>query len=138
MSQLGDEIAQSGRIGTTPTSSRRGLIVWLIFCFDVTPRREGRGFPRASGALPASSPTAFAEGGLTPAPQASRLSVPARRGELFTAWRYHAFITDSQVELVQAEKHHREHAIIEQVNAELYDSALAHPLGLVPGQCRPG
>jgi hypothetical protein len=40
---------------------------------------------------------------------------------LFTAWRYHAFITDSQVELVQAEKHHREHAIIEQVNAELYE-----------------
>ena len=31
-------------------------------------------------------------------------NVPERQGELFTAWRYHAFITDSQVELVQAEK----------------------------------
>jgi hypothetical protein len=53
-------------------------------------------------------------------------NVPDRQGELFTAWRYHAFITDSQVQLVQAEKHHREHAIIEQVNADLKDSALAH------------
>jgi Transposase DDE domain group 1 len=49
-----------------------------------------------------------------------------RQGELFTAWRYHAFITDSATELIQAEKHHREHAIIEQVNADLKDSALAH------------
>jgi hypothetical protein len=53
-------------------------------------------------------------------------NVPARQGELFTAWRYHAFITDSLVELVQVEKHHREHAIIEQVNADLKDSAVAH------------
>jgi hypothetical protein len=53
-------------------------------------------------------------------------NVPDGQGELFTAWRYHAFITDSTVELVQAEKHHREHAIIEQVNADLKDSALAH------------
>ena len=53
-------------------------------------------------------------------------NVVAGQGELFTAWRYHAFITDSVVELVQAEKQHREHAIIEQVNADLKDSALAH------------
>jgi hypothetical protein len=60
-------------------------------------------------------------------------NVPERQGELFTAWRYHAFITDSPVELVQAEKHHREHAIIEQVNADLKDSALAHlPSGSFP------
>jgi hypothetical protein len=48
------------------------------------------------------------------------------QGELFTAWRYHAFITDSTLQLVAAEKQHREHAIIEQVNADLKDSALAH------------
>ncbi len=53
-------------------------------------------------------------------------NVAPRQGELFTAWRYHAFITDSALELVQAEKQHREHAIIEQVNADLKDSALAH------------
>jgi hypothetical protein len=46
-------------------------------------------------------------------------NVVAGQGELFTAWRYHAFITDSVVELVQVEKQHREHAIIEQVNADL-------------------
>jgi hypothetical protein len=51
--------------------------------------------------------------------------VPAQ-GELFTAWRYHAFITDSTLELAQAEKQHRQHAIIEQTNADLKDSALAH------------
>ena len=47
------------------------------------------------------------------------------QGELFTAWRYHAFITDSTLQLVAAEKQHRKHAIIEQVNADLNDSALA-------------
>ncbi|MGH3801633.1 MAG: transposase [Pseudonocardiaceae bacterium] len=45
---------------------------------------------------------------------------------LVTAWRHHAFITDSTLHLVQAEKQHRGHAIIEQVNADLTDSALAH------------
>ena len=54
-------------------------------------------------------------------------NVPPRQSELFTAWRYHAFVTDSPLELVQVEKQHREHAIIEQVNADLKDSALAHP-----------
>jgi hypothetical protein len=53
-------------------------------------------------------------------------NVVAGQGELFTAWRYHAFITDSTLQLVQTEKQHREHAIIEQVNADLKDSALAH------------
>jgi hypothetical protein len=53
-------------------------------------------------------------------------NVVADQGELFTAWRYHAFITDSTLQLVAAEKQHREHAIIEQVNADLKDSALAH------------
>jgi hypothetical protein len=53
-------------------------------------------------------------------------NVVAEQGELFTAWRYHAFITDSTLQLVAAEKQHREHAIIEQVNADLKDSALAH------------
>jgi DDE family transposase len=53
-------------------------------------------------------------------------NVVADQGELFTAWRYHAFITDPTLELVAAEKQHRDHAIIEQVNADLKDSALAH------------
>jgi hypothetical protein len=53
-------------------------------------------------------------------------NVVPEQGELFTAWRYHAFITDSALQLTEAEKEHREHAIIEQVNADLKDSALAH------------
>jgi hypothetical protein len=53
-------------------------------------------------------------------------NVAPDQGELFTAWRYHAFITDSTLQLVAAEKQHRQHAIIEQVNADLKDSALAH------------
>ncbi|MGH3783217.1 MAG: IS1380 family transposase [Pseudonocardiaceae bacterium] len=48
------------------------------------------------------------------------------QGELFSTWRYHAFITDSTLQLVAAEKQHRQHAIIEQVNADLKDSAMAH------------
>ncbi|HKR49692.1 MAG TPA: hypothetical protein VJT72_08970 [Pseudonocardiaceae bacterium] len=65
-------------------------------------------------------------------------NIVAAQGELFTAWRYHAFITDSTLQLVAAEKQHREHAIIEQVNADLKDSALEHmPEGHSP-RTRPG
>jgi hypothetical protein len=48
------------------------------------------------------------------------------QGELFVAYRYHAVFTDSPFELVQAEGQHREHAIVEQVFAELNDGPLAH------------
>ena len=48
------------------------------------------------------------------------------QGELFPTWRYHAVFTDSGFTLVQAEAQHRGHAIIEQVFADLNDSALAH------------
>ena len=46
--------------------------------------------------------------------------------ELFTAYRYHAVFTDSPLTLVQAEKTHREHAIIEQVIADVKQGPLAH------------
>ncbi len=46
--------------------------------------------------------------------------------ELFPAWRHHAVLTDSPLELVQAEGQHRDHAIIEQVNAGLYAGPAAH------------
>jgi hypothetical protein len=48
------------------------------------------------------------------------------QGELFPAWRHHAVFTDSPHELVQAEGEHRDHAIVEQVFADLYDGPLAH------------
>jgi hypothetical protein len=46
--------------------------------------------------------------------------------ELFTCWRYHAVLTDSPFEMIQAEAQHRDHAIIEQVFADLSDGPLAH------------
>jgi len=53
--------------------------------------------------------------------------------ELFTIWRYHALFTDSPFELVQAEAQHRDHAIVEQVFADLAGGPLAHlPSGHFP------
>lgn len=46
--------------------------------------------------------------------------------ELFPAWRHHAVLTDSPFETIQAEEHHRDHAIVEQVFADWYDGPLAH------------
>ena len=48
------------------------------------------------------------------------------QGELFTLYRYHSVFTDSPLSLVQAEKTHRAHAIIEQVHADLRSGPLAH------------
>jgi hypothetical protein len=45
---------------------------------------------------------------------------------LFAAWRYHALFTNNPAELIEAEATHRGHAIIEQVIADLKNSALAH------------
>lgn len=48
------------------------------------------------------------------------------QGELFAAHRHHAFITNSTLTTIAADQHHRDHAIIEQVIAELKDGPLAH------------
>jgi hypothetical protein len=48
---------------------------------------------------------------------------------LFDTWRFHAFFTTSDpdtTDTVTADQTHRRHAIIEQVNADLKNSALAH------------
>ena len=50
----------------------------------------------------------------------------AGQGELFRAWRYHAVFTDSPFTMIQAEEHHRDHAVIEQVFADCNDGPLAH------------
>ncbi len=55
------------------------------------------------------------------------------QGELFCAWRYHAVFTDSPFQTLQAEEHHRGHAQVEQVFADLADGPLAHlPSGSFP------
>jgi hypothetical protein len=63
-----------------------------------------------------------------------RLNPPSEadgQGELFTTWRYHAVFTDTPLPMLQAEAAHRGHAIVEQVIADLKNSALAHlPSGL--------
>jgi Transposase DDE domain group 1 len=46
--------------------------------------------------------------------------------ELFAVWRYHAVFTDSPFELVQAEGQHRDHAVVEQVFADVTSGPLAH------------
>jgi hypothetical protein len=50
----------------------------------------------------------------------------AGQDELFPVWRYHAVFTDSPFELVQAEGQHRDHAVVEQVFADVTSGPLAH------------
>jgi DDE family transposase len=53
--------------------------------------------------------------------------------ELFPVWRHHAVFTDSPFATLQAEEHHRDHAQVEQVFADLADGPLAHlPSGSFP------
>jgi hypothetical protein len=48
------------------------------------------------------------------------------QGELFATYRHHAFITNSSLGMVEADQRHRDHAIVEQVIAELKAGPLAH------------
>jgi hypothetical protein len=50
----------------------------------------------------------------------------AGQDELFPAWRHHAVFTDSPFVLVQAEGQHRDHAVVEQVFADVSSGPLAH------------
>ncbi|MEV6576529.1 transposase [Streptomyces sp. NPDC051577] len=54
-------------------------------------------------------------------------TVPEGQSELFAVWRHHVIFTDSVFVLTDAEPMHRDHAAVEQVFADLEDSALAHP-----------
>jgi hypothetical protein len=61
-------------------------------------------------------------------PDLNRPANPAQ-ATLFQLWRFHAFFTTSDpadLDTVAADKTHRAHAIIEQVNADLKNAALAH------------
>lgn len=54
---------------------------------------------------------------------------PPGQATLFDLWRFHAFFTTTDpttVDTVTADATHRRHAIIEQVNADLKNAALAH------------
>ena len=54
------------------------------------------------------------------------INAPDGQDTLFELWRFHAFFTTSSLDTVTADKTHRGHAVIEQVNADLKNSALAH------------
>jgi hypothetical protein len=51
---------------------------------------------------------------------------PTGQGELFPAYRYHAFITNAPFDTVTVDRYHRRHAVVEQVIAELKGGPLAH------------
>jgi hypothetical protein len=55
-----------------------------------------------------------------------RRLAPPSQGELLPTWRHHAIFTDSPLPMLAAETDHRDHAIIEQVIADLVDGPLAH------------
>jgi len=50
----------------------------------------------------------------------------AGQDELFPVWRHHAVFTDSPFGLIQAEEQHRDHAVVEQVFADITSGPLAH------------
>jgi hypothetical protein len=53
----------------------------------------------------------------------------AGQGTLFDVWRFHAFFTTADpaiLDTIAVDKTHRGHAIIEQVHADMKNSALAH------------
>jgi hypothetical protein len=53
-------------------------------------------------------------------------TVPPGQAEAFAVYRYHAVFTDSAEPMLHAEATHRDHAIVEQVIAELKNGPLAH------------
>lgn len=46
--------------------------------------------------------------------------------ELFATYRHHGFITNSTLGTIEADQRHRDHAVVEQVIAELKDGPIAH------------
>lgn len=58
--------------------------------------------------------------------KATLIAAEAGQDQLFTTWRHHGFVTNSTLTAVAADETHRDHAIIEQVIAELKSGPLAH------------
>src|SRR5207302_555110 len=55
-----------------------------------------------------------------------RILDPTADPALFPVWRYHAFLTNTALSTVDADRTHRRHAIIETVFADLIAGPLAH------------
>jgi hypothetical protein len=56
----------------------------------------------------------------------NKSAAAAGQDELFDSWRHHGFVTNSTLTAIAADETHRDHAIVEQVIAELKSGALAH------------
>ncbi len=56
----------------------------------------------------------------------NKAAAAAGQDELFASWRHHGFVTNSRLTTVAADETHRDHAIVEQVIAELKSGPLAH------------
>ena len=54
------------------------------------------------------------------------LSIPPGQDDLFPTYRHHAFITNSTLTTIEADARHRDHALVEQVIADLKNGPLAH------------
>ncbi len=61
-----------------------------------------------------------------PAWSCAASKTPATPDALFPVWRYHPFLTNTDLPVTEADVTHRQHAIIETVFADLIDGALAH------------
>ena len=55
-----------------------------------------------------------------------RTRLTGKQAQLFPDWRHHPFLTNRTDAITIVEAEHREHAVVEQVIAELKDQALAH------------
>jgi hypothetical protein len=93
--------------GTWISDAEIAEVPYTAFATKAAHRTEGRLIVRRVKRL---NPKAAAQG----------------QDELFATYRYHAVFTNSPFPLTQAESHHRGHAIIEQVFADLIDGPLAH------------
>ena len=61
---------------------------------------------------------------------------PTTPEALFPVWRYHPFVTNSQLPVAEATDIHRRHAIIETTFADLIDGPLACQVGGCRGELR--
>jgi Transposase DDE domain group 1 len=55
-----------------------------------------------------------------------RVRTLGAQGELFATWQHYPFVTNRTDEIATVEAEHRDHAVVEQVIADLKDQALAH------------
>ena len=124
--QSGDESDQPdpARTGGCPSSTRTRSSTRNSSGGSPTPRS-----PRSTYTAFTSKPKAHQVTARLIVRRVKRLNpdtAPAGQDELFSVYRHHAVFTNSLEPMLTAEAHHRDHAIVEQVIADLKSSALQH------------